>query len=157
MHLRLNHRRRQHSPFRLTLTRPHAEEEPVTEHSQMPTEVDDTPGAKNGTSKRLGRINNELNQIAALIRPLTAAELMYLDDHVALTRDIAASHSSRMFRTLHQRAKLIRECKAPYRKPAPPKPVGRRSVLPAGLVRSHRLTEAGPEVLGDLPLSRRGH
>jgi hypothetical protein len=109
------------------------------------------------TSKGFGRINSELELIAAITRSLTAEELQRLDELVDETGAIAAEDNSKMFRRLHQRAKLIRRSKTPPPKRAPRQPAGLRSVLPAGLVGSPGLDLARREVLGGLPSSRRGH
>ena len=110
-----------------------------------------------GKSNGFGRINNELNRMAAISRRLKAKELQRLDELIEETRAIASKDSSKMFRRLHQRAKLIRKSKTPPPKSAPRQPEGLRSVLPAGLVGSPRLDLARREVLGGLPSSRRGH
>jgi hypothetical protein len=106
--------------------------------------------------KGFGRIYTELDRIAAINRPLTADELQRLDELVAETKAIAAEDSSKMFRRLHQRARLVRKSKTPP-KSAPRQPDGLRAVLPPEVVGSRRLTQGGREVLGGLPSSRRGH
>lgn len=117
-----------------------------------------------GKSKGFGRINNELDRIAAISRRrrLTAEEIERLNELVKETRAILSSDNSKMFRRLHQRAKLIRKGKtAPVKahspKPARRQPEGLRSILPAGLVASPGLDLAQREVLGGLPSSRRRH
>jgi hypothetical protein len=112
------------------------------------------------TSKGFGRINKELSRIAAIKRPLTDEELQRLDELVKATRALTAEDNSKMFRLLHQRARLVRKSKTPQ--PKRPMRLERRTavprgVLPAGLVGSRRLSQGGREVLGGLPSSRRGH
>jgi hypothetical protein len=46
--------------------------------------------------------------MAAIARPLNAEELQRLDKLVEETRAIASKNNSKMFRRIHQRAKLIR-------------------------------------------------
>ena len=71
------------------------------------------------TSKGFGRINNELELIAAITRSLTAEELQRLNELVDETGAIAAEDNSKMFRRLQQRAKLIRRSQTPPPKRAP--------------------------------------
>lgn len=117
--------------------------------------TDDTPAAKEQSGKGFGRLYNELTRFAAIKRRLKPAELERLDELVTETAMLAKQDN--YYRKLHQRAKLIQKGKTPRPKPAPPQPEGLRAVLPAGLSSSSRLTQAGREVLGGLPSSRRGH
>lgn len=113
------------------------------------------------TSKGFGRINDELSRIAAIKRRLTDEELQRLDELVKETKALMAEDNSKMFRLLHQRARLVRKSVRKSKTPQPKRPERRtavpRGVLPAGLVGSRRLIQGGREVLGGLPSSRRGH
>jgi hypothetical protein len=109
------------------------------------------------TSKGFGRIDKELTRIAAIKRPLTVEELQRLDELVKETKSLRAEDNHKMFRLLHQRARLLRKSKTPQPKRTKRGPAVPRGVLPAGLVGSRRLSQGGREVLGGLPSSRRGH
>ncbi|MCX5044690.1 hypothetical protein OG921_16105 [Aldersonia sp. NBC_00410] len=121
-----------------------------------PDDTGEPPAAKK-KGRGFGRIYSELDRIAAITRPLKPEELQRLDDVVEETRTIAATDNSKMYRRLHQRAKLIQKSKVPPPKPLPRQMEGLRAVLPAGLVGSPRLEQARRQVLGGLPSSRRGH
>lgn len=69
-------------------------------------------------SKGFGRIDRELSQIAAIKRPLTDEEMQRLDELVKETKAIAAVDDGKVFRLLHQRARLVRKSKTAQSKGA---------------------------------------
>ncbi len=91
------------------------------------------------------------------LRFADAEERQRLDVLVEETRAIATEDNDKMFRRLHQCAKLVRKGKTSPPEPATPQPEGLRSVLLVGIVGGPGLGLVRLEVLGGLPSWRRGH